>query len=228
MTPLQNDPQQHQREAKNLEVRVPCGGKRSQDSESLRRELSKSGLASHVGPQKCDFAGRGGGPLPEVLTVPSGIRASEVGGTTAGAQSRTRVWPSRIQCTTEEVSRVPIASSVGGKIKRKTTPAVAARSAATRRRRGCCWCCVFRCCAITKIHTLQRISMDFSGFLPPRGAGGAGPHWRLHRDPAGTQIQHHTGPWGESTSSTMRHCSIALLLYVKFPGALRGTRPHPW
>ena len=74
MTPLQNDPQQHQREAKNLIFRVSCGGKRSPDSESPRREISKSGVASHFGPQKCDFTGRGGGPLPEVLTVSCGMR----------------------------------------------------------------------------------------------------------------------------------------------------------
>jgi hypothetical protein len=51
------DPQQHQREAKNRKCRVPRGGKRSPDSESVRRELSKSGLPSHAGPQKRDFTG---------------------------------------------------------------------------------------------------------------------------------------------------------------------------
>ena len=55
MTPLQNDPQQHQREANNREFRIPRGGKRSPDSASARRELSKSGFASHVGLLKCDF-----------------------------------------------------------------------------------------------------------------------------------------------------------------------------
>ena len=60
---------------KNRKFRVPRGGKLSPDSESPRNLLQKSGLASHFGPQKCDFASRGGGPLPEVLTVPSGIRA---------------------------------------------------------------------------------------------------------------------------------------------------------
>jgi hypothetical protein len=79
-TPLQNDPQQHQREAKDLKFRGQRGGKRGPDSEAARRELSKSGLASHVGLQQCDFASRGGGPLPEVLPVLTGIRASGVGG----------------------------------------------------------------------------------------------------------------------------------------------------
>jgi hypothetical protein len=61
MAPLQNDPQQHQREAKNPKYRVPRGGKRSPDSESARRELSKSVLASHVGPQKRDVMSNSGG-----------------------------------------------------------------------------------------------------------------------------------------------------------------------
>jgi hypothetical protein len=55
---------------------APAEPKRSPDSDSARRELSKSGLASHFGPQTCDFASRGGGPRLEVLPVPSGIRAS--------------------------------------------------------------------------------------------------------------------------------------------------------
>ena len=83
MAPLQNDPQQHQREAKNRKCRISRGGKRSPDSESARRELSKSGLASHVGPQKCDFASNSGG------------------GTTTGTPKCTRVRPRRNQCTTE-------------------------------------------------------------------------------------------------------------------------------
>jgi hypothetical protein len=57
MTPLQNDPQQHHREAKHRKYRVPRGGKRGPDSEVARRELSKSGLASHFGPQKNDVRG---------------------------------------------------------------------------------------------------------------------------------------------------------------------------
>jgi hypothetical protein len=61
-------------DGKNRKYRVSCGGKRSPESESARRELSKSGLASHFGTQKCDFTGRGGGPLPEVLTVSSEMR----------------------------------------------------------------------------------------------------------------------------------------------------------
>jgi hypothetical protein len=48
------------------------GWKRSPDSESQPRELSKSGLGAHVGPQTCDFASRGGGPFPEVLPASRG------------------------------------------------------------------------------------------------------------------------------------------------------------
>jgi hypothetical protein len=65
ITPLQNDPQQHHREAKHINFRVSRAGTRSPDPESVRRELSKSGLASHFGQQTCGFASRGGGPLPE-------------------------------------------------------------------------------------------------------------------------------------------------------------------
>jgi hypothetical protein len=43
MTPLHNDSQQHQREPKNRDFRVSRGGKRSPDSELVRRELSRSG-----------------------------------------------------------------------------------------------------------------------------------------------------------------------------------------
>ena len=92
MTPLQNDPQQHQREAKHRKCRVSRGGKRSPDSESARRELSKSGLASQCGPQKCDFASNSGG------------------GTTAGAPKWTRVRPRRNQGR-----EPPIAYAVGEK-----------------------------------------------------------------------------------------------------------------
>jgi hypothetical protein len=63
MTPLQNDPQQHQREAKIRKYRVPRGGKRSPDSESAHRELSKSCIGSYFGPQTFDFtSSNGGGP----------------------------------------------------------------------------------------------------------------------------------------------------------------------
>jgi hypothetical protein len=60
MTPLQNDPQQHQHEAKNRKCRVSRGGKWSPDSESVRRELSKSDLASDVG-QQLRWGHHGGG-----------------------------------------------------------------------------------------------------------------------------------------------------------------------
>jgi hypothetical protein len=106
MTPLQNDPQQ-QHGATNRKCRVPPAGKRSRDSESTCREFSKSSLASHVGSRKRDVAGRGGGPLPEVLPVLSGIHASGAGGTTTGAPTRPRVRPSPIQCTTETLSANP-------------------------------------------------------------------------------------------------------------------------
>jgi hypothetical protein len=65
MTPLQNDIQQHQRRATNRKHRIPCGGKRNPDSESARRELSKSGIASHFGTQKIEFKSNSGfGALP--------------------------------------------------------------------------------------------------------------------------------------------------------------------
>ncbi len=47
-TTLQNDPQQHQREATHRTFRVSRGGRRSPDSESVRRELSKTSFGSHV------------------------------------------------------------------------------------------------------------------------------------------------------------------------------------
>jgi hypothetical protein len=58
----------------NSKCRVSGVSERSPDSDSPRKTLQKSGLASHVGPQKCDVASRGGGPLPEVLPVPSDRR----------------------------------------------------------------------------------------------------------------------------------------------------------
>jgi hypothetical protein len=80
-TTLQNDPKQHKREANHRTRRVSRGGTRSPDSESARRELSKSGLASHSCPQTCDFTSNSGGG--------------------------TRIRPSRIQYATEELSRTP-------------------------------------------------------------------------------------------------------------------------
>jgi hypothetical protein len=88
-TPLQNDPQQHQREAKHRTFRVSLTPDPSPDSDSARNLVQKSGLDSHVGPQQCDFASNSGG------------------GTTAGAPTRTRVRPSRNHCTTETLSRTP-------------------------------------------------------------------------------------------------------------------------
>jgi hypothetical protein len=58
-------PQQHQHEEN---IRVPCGGKRSPDSESVCRDLFTSGLDSHlVGSTKMRLRGSG--------WVPFGIRA---------------------------------------------------------------------------------------------------------------------------------------------------------
>jgi hypothetical protein len=51
--------------AKHRHFRVPHGSERSPDSDSPRKALQKSGLGSNSGPQHIDFAGRGGGPLPE-------------------------------------------------------------------------------------------------------------------------------------------------------------------
>jgi hypothetical protein len=65
--------------ATNRTFRVSRGSERSPDSESVRRELSTSGLGSKFDPHKCDFTGRGGGPLPEVLPVPSGMRCGRDG-----------------------------------------------------------------------------------------------------------------------------------------------------
>jgi hypothetical protein len=76
MTPLQNDPQQPQREAKSRKCRVSSSGKRSPDSDSLRRELSKSGLASPFGRRKCDFASNSGGVS---CGDPAGVSCGEGG-----------------------------------------------------------------------------------------------------------------------------------------------------
>jgi hypothetical protein len=56
MTPLQNDPQQHQREAKRRKLRVSRGHDLSPDSDAARKTLQKSGLGSDSGPQKNDFS----------------------------------------------------------------------------------------------------------------------------------------------------------------------------
>jgi hypothetical protein len=89
MTPLQNDPQPPQREPKHRTFRVSRGSEWSPDSESARRELSNSGLASNSGPQKYDCV------------------SNSDGGTTTGAPRWTRVRSRRNQCTTETFSRTP-------------------------------------------------------------------------------------------------------------------------
>jgi hypothetical protein len=97
MTPLQNDPKQHQHEAKHRKGRIPCGGKRSPGSESARRELSKSGLASRFGPQKCDFP------------------SNSAGGTTGGGTT-VHSGPAKPDsvCYTRDIEKPPIAYAVGG------------------------------------------------------------------------------------------------------------------
>jgi hypothetical protein len=108
MTPLQNDPQQQQRETKHRKCRVTRGGKRSPDSESARRELSKSGLA-YFGSRKSDFASDSGR------------------GTTAGAPTRTRVRPNQNQCATETLSRTPYRSRYWGNVLKKCFGSVSGR-----------------------------------------------------------------------------------------------------
>jgi hypothetical protein len=64
MTPLQNDPQQHQREAKHRKCRVSRWPDLSPDSDSARKALQKSGLGSELGKHKFDShatSGRDGG-----------------------------------------------------------------------------------------------------------------------------------------------------------------------
>jgi hypothetical protein len=48
MTPLQNDPQQHQQEAKHQQICVPRMLDPSADSGSTRQALQKSGLDSLI------------------------------------------------------------------------------------------------------------------------------------------------------------------------------------
>jgi hypothetical protein len=77
----------------------PCGGKRSPDSES---QSSRNQVSVLVVVHKTAIS-----------------QATPVWGTTAGAPTRTwvrpsRVRPSRRQCTTEALSRTPVANAVGG------------------------------------------------------------------------------------------------------------------
>jgi hypothetical protein len=90
VTTLQNDPQQHQCGAENRKLRIQHAGRRSPNSESVCREISKSGLAPHCGPRNYDFT------------------SDSDGETTAGAPMCTRVRPSRIQGITETSLRKPL------------------------------------------------------------------------------------------------------------------------
>jgi hypothetical protein len=65
-------PQQHQCEATTRKHRVSHAGKRSPDSESARRELSKSCLACHCDPQTCDFTSNSGGGTTRGTNVAPG------------------------------------------------------------------------------------------------------------------------------------------------------------
>jgi hypothetical protein len=114
MTPLRNDPQQHQREAKHRHVRDSRTPDLSLDSDSARKALQKSGFGSYFGQQNCDFASRRGGPLPESF----GCRLEYVprwsGETGAGTPRRakwTRALPSRIKYIT--LPRNPIRNRYG-------------------------------------------------------------------------------------------------------------------
>jgi hypothetical protein len=84
MTPLQNDPQQQQCEAKNRKCRVPHGVKRIPDSESAHGELSKSGLDFEK--NEIWKAGVGDHFRSASGAVWNSCRASGGGGTTTGAQ----------------------------------------------------------------------------------------------------------------------------------------------
>jgi hypothetical protein len=55
MTPLQNNSQQRQREAKHGTYRVTSGPDPRPDSESFQQTLQKSGLVSKFGPHNFDF-----------------------------------------------------------------------------------------------------------------------------------------------------------------------------
>jgi hypothetical protein len=74
---------------------VSRGSEWSPDSESARRELSKSARFSF-------------------WSTKMRLHEQLLGGATAGVPTCTRVRPSRIQYATEEFSRTPIASAVGG------------------------------------------------------------------------------------------------------------------
>jgi hypothetical protein len=56
-----NDPQQHQREAKDRKCHVPRSAKRSPDSESVQNLQQKTSIDVKRGPQKFDFTSNSGG-----------------------------------------------------------------------------------------------------------------------------------------------------------------------
>jgi hypothetical protein len=139
MTPLQNDSQLHQRKANNRHFRTSRGGKRSPDSESECRELSKSGLASHFGPRTCDFTSNSGG------------------GTTAGAPTRTRVRPSRNQCTTEPSSSTPYRFRCWGELSFVLLPRESAYHVGSAR---CMPCRCLSVCSACRFVGLLLVSRD--------------------------------------------------------------------
>jgi hypothetical protein len=106
MTPLQNDPKQHHCEAKNLKVRVPRGGARSPDPDSLRTLLQQAGLGSNFDLQNINFTSNPGRGIP------------------AGAPTCTRVRPNRNQCITKRLSRTPYCLRCWGKYSTYHSPNV--------------------------------------------------------------------------------------------------------
>jgi hypothetical protein len=87
MTPLQNDPQQHQREATNRSFRVPRGGKRSPDSDSVGNLRAATRSRNSCWSTEMRFRRPRLGTTSGVLPVPSGIRASGSGAPRWGHQS---------------------------------------------------------------------------------------------------------------------------------------------
>jgi hypothetical protein len=125
MTPLQNDPQQHQREAKHRTFSVPHGVEWSPDSNSARTLLQKSGLDAEFGSRKFDFTSNSGG------------------GTTAGAPTPTRASPGPLRMVFRGNPPKFAEQSTLSKsqnIETIATPAAAPPSAGRGASRRRCWC----------------------------------------------------------------------------------------